>query len=69
VYSTFAGQVEVVDLLKQIGDTVSEGDIVAAVEAMKAKHDIRSPHAGKVAAIHVAIGDEIDSSQPIMTIA
>jgi pyruvate carboxylase subunit B len=69
VHSTFAGQVEVVDILKQVGDAVNEGDVVAAVEAMKAKHDIRSPHAGKVTAVHVSIGDEIDSSQPIMTIA
>ncbi len=69
VYSTFAGQVEVVDILKQVGDAVAEGDVVAAVEAMKAKHDIRSPHAGTVATVQVAIGDEIDSSQPIMTIA
>jgi len=69
VFSTFAGQVEVVDILKQVGDPVAEGDVVAAVEAMKAKHDIRSPHAGTVATVQVAIGDEIDSSQPIMTIA
>ena len=45
------------------------GVVVAAVEAMKAKHDIKSTIAGKVTAIHVAIGDEIDSSKPIMTIA
>jgi biotin carboxyl carrier protein len=27
--------------------------VVAAVEAMKAKHDIRSPYAGTVQAVHV----------------
>jgi biotin carboxyl carrier protein len=42
---------------------------VAAVEAMKAKHDIKTPCDGKVTAIHVKIGDEIDSSKPIMTLA
>jgi biotin carboxyl carrier protein len=42
---------------------------VAEVEAMKAQHDIKSPCDGKVAAVHVSIGDEVDSSQPIMTIA
>ena len=57
------------DILKRVGDTVREGDVVAAVEAMKAKHDIRSPHAGEVTGVHVAIGDEIDSSQPILTVA
>ena len=49
--------------------TIALGAVVAAVEAMKAKHDIKSPVAGKVTAIHVKIGDEIDSSNPIMTIA
>jgi biotin carboxyl carrier protein len=51
VHSTFAGSVEVVDLLVKQG------------------HDIKSPVAGQVTAIHVKIGDEIDSSNPIMTIA
>jgi pyruvate carboxylase subunit B len=69
VFSTFAGQVEVVDLIKKVGDSVKEGDVVAAIEAMKAKHDIKSKFAGTVSAVHVQIGDEIDSSQPIMTIA
>jgi pyruvate carboxylase subunit B len=69
VHSTFAGSVDVVDILVKIGDKVSEGTAVAAVEAMKAKHDIKSPVAGAVTAIHVQIGDEIDSSKPIMTIA
>lgn len=69
VFSTFAGSVEVVDILKKVGDTVKEGDVIAAVEAMKAKHDIRTPYGGTVTAVHVKIGDEIDSSRPIMTIA
>jgi pyruvate carboxylase subunit B len=69
VFSTFAGQVEVVDILKHVGDTVKEGDVVAAVEAMKAKHDIRAQFGGTVTAVHVKIGDEIDSTRPIMTIA
>jgi len=69
VHSTFAGTVEVVDILVKEGDQVSVGAVVAAVEAMKAKHDIKTTVAGKVTAIHVAIGDEIDSSKPIMTIA
>jgi len=69
VHSTFAGSVEVVDILVKEGDQVNAGTVVAAVEAMKAKHDIKTTVTGKVTAIHVAIGDEIDSSKPIMTIA
>jgi pyruvate carboxylase subunit B len=68
VYSTFAGAVEVVDILVRVGDRISEGDVIAAVEAMKARHDIRSPVGGTVRAVHAAIGKEIDRSTPIMTI-
>lgn len=69
VFSTFAGSVEVSDLKVKQGDTVTKGQVVANVEAMKAQHDILAPIDGKVEAIHVQIGDEIDSSKPIMIIS
>jgi len=69
VHSTFAGLVEIVDVLVRVGDRVEEGKVIAQIEAMKAKHDIRSPFAGSVTDVHVKIGDEIDSSKPIVTIA
>lgn len=69
VFSTFAGSVEVADVRVKVGDRVEEGGVVAVVEAMKATHDIRSPRAGSVTAVHVRPGDEIDSTAPIATIA
>jgi pyruvate carboxylase subunit B len=69
VYSTFAGSVEVVDVVVQPGQRIEEGAVVAAVEAMKARHDIRSPYAGTVQAVHVKVGDEVDSGRPIVTVA
>lgn len=69
VRSTFAGAVELTDILVSIGDTVRKGEIIAKVEAMKAQHDIVAPCDGKVTAIHVNIGDEIDQTKPIMTIS
>jgi len=68
VYSTFAGRVEVVDILVRIGDSVTKGQVVAKVEAMKAQHDIKAPTDGRVSSIEVRIGDEIDSSKPILNI-
>ena len=68
VFSTFAGSVDVSDIKVKVGDPVSKGQVVAHVEAMKAQHDILAPVGGKVAAVHVAIGDEIDSTQPMLTI-
>jgi len=68
VYSTFGGSVEVADILVSVGDAVATGQAVAKIEAMKATHDIKAPCDGVVAAIHVAIGDEVDSETPILTI-
>lgn len=68
VYSSFSGTVDVVDILVKVGDSVQKGQTVAQVEAMKAKHDIKTPRAGVVASIEVSIGDEIDSGKPIMSI-
>ncbi|MBU0473873.1 MAG: biotin attachment protein [Bacteroidetes bacterium] len=69
VFSTFAGTVDVVDILVKVGDSVSVGQVVAQIEAMKAKHDIKSQISGTVKEILIHIGDEIDASQPILTIA
>jgi pyruvate carboxylase subunit B len=69
VFSNFAGTVDVVDILVKVGDSVSEGQVVAQIEAMKAKHDIKSQMSGTVETIFIKVGDEIDSAQPILTIA
>jgi pyruvate carboxylase subunit B len=68
VFSTFAGTVDVVDILVKVGDDVAEGQVVAQIEAMKAKHDIKSPISGTAAEILIQIGDEIDATQPILKI-
>ena len=49
VYSPFSGTVELVDLKVKEGDAVTAGQVVAAVEAMKAEHDVRAPVAGRIA--------------------
>ncbi|MGB5847582.1 MAG: biotin/lipoyl-containing protein, partial [Ignavibacteriaceae bacterium] len=69
IYSSFSGTVDVVDILVGVNDTVKKGTVVAKVEAMKATHDIKSPKDGTVATINVAVGDEVDSANPIMTIS
>ena len=68
VFHPFDGSVEVVDILVRPGDKVEEGQVVAQVEAMKAKHSIKSHIKGTVAKINVKIGDEINSSTPILII-
>jgi len=69
VHSIFGGDVEVVDILVRVGDTVSKGMVVASIEAMKAKHDIKAPCDGVVSSIDVRIGDDIDATRSILTIS
>ena len=69
VFSVFSGEVEVIDILVNVGDQVTEGMVVASIEAMKAQHDIKAPCAGAVSSVNVRIGDEIDQSQCILTIS
>ena len=69
VYSTFAGSVEVSAITVKVGDKVTKGQTVARVEAMKAQHDIRTPVDGTVSAVHVRVGDEVDSAKPILTVS
>lgn len=69
IFSTFSGSVDVVDILVKVGDKVTKGQVVVQVEAMKAKHDIKSPQDGTISTINVEVGDEIDSTKPILTIS
>ena len=43
-------------------------EVVAAVEAMKAKHDVKAPCAGRVTAVHASIGNEVSAGKPILSI-
>ncbi len=47
---------------------LATGQVVAAVEAMKAKHDVKAPCAGKVVSIDAELGADVVAGQPIMTI-
>jgi pyruvate carboxylase subunit B len=68
VFSPFGGKVEVVALRVKEGDTVTAGQVVAAVEAMKAQHDVHTTVAGKVVQVHVGLGDEVGAGSPILSI-
>ena len=68
LFHPFEGIVQVVDVLVHEGDSVKEGQTVAFVEAMKAKHHIKSQVEGIVTKVNVKIGDEINSSTPIIII-
>lgn len=68
VFSPFEGKVEVVEINVKVGDQVTKGQTVAAVEAMKAKHDVLAPCDGKVTAIHATLGGEVSAGKPMLEI-
>jgi pyruvate carboxylase subunit B len=68
VFSPFEGKTELVEINVKPGDSVTEGQVLASVEAMKAKHDVKSPCAGTVASIDADLGADIEAGQPIMTL-
>jgi len=69
VFSPFQGKTELVEINVTTGDRVSAGQVVAAVEAMKAKHDVKAPCAGTVASIDAEIGADIEAGRSILTIS
>ena len=58
----------VVEIAVKEGDTVSEGQVVAVVEAMKMMNEIRAHNAGTVKTVHAKAGDTVESNAPLVTI-
>ncbi|MBE7703569.1 MAG: acetyl-CoA carboxylase biotin carboxyl carrier protein [Cyanobacteria bacterium SIG28] len=50
----------------EIGKTISEGDVVCIVEAMKLMNEIKAEHSGKVTQICVKNGDPVEFGQVLM---
>lgn len=54
------------DAFVKVGDTISEGDVVCIVEAMKMMNEIESEFSGKIVEICVSDGQIVEFGQPIM---
>lgn len=52
----------------RIGDTVTEGQTLLIIEAMKVMNQIRAPHAGRVAQILIADADAVEYGAALMLI-
>ena len=52
-----------------VGDTVSEGQVVAILEAMKMENELTAPASGKVKSIHVEKGSSVIENQVILQIS
>ena len=57
-----------VEIKVKVGDMVKKSQVVAGVEAMKAKHDVKAPIDGTVASVDATLGTEVSAGVPILTI-
>ena len=48
------------------GETVEAGQLLCTVESMKMNNPVRSPRAGVVAEVLVAVGDHVNYGQPMV---
>lgn len=57
----------IVAILVKPGESISRGDELCTLEAMKMKNAIRSNRAGTIASVEVNVGDQVGHGQVLMT--
>lgn len=62
-------EVTVIEVNVEVGDSISEDDIVIVLESDKATLDVPSPRAGTVSAVKVVEGDSVSAGTPILTLS
>lgn len=58
----------VLNLMVSKGDSVSEGDTLLVLEAMKMENEISSPYSGVVKDVHVTKGASVNTEDVLITI-
>ncbi|MDW8413552.1 MAG: biotin/lipoyl-containing protein [Acidobacteriota bacterium] len=58
----------VVNILRNVGDLVTEGQGVVVVEAMKMQNEMTAPKSGKVVKINVSVGQAVSSGEVLAVI-
>ncbi len=58
----------ILDVKVKVGDTVTEGQVIMVLEALKMENDIVAPSAGKIASINVNKGENVETNGLLATI-
>ena len=66
--SCASGDVFILELLVNVGDTVARDDDILTLETGKVALDIPTPVAGRVVAVHVTAGDTVDEGAPLISV-
>jgi pyruvate dehydrogenase E2 component (dihydrolipoamide acetyltransferase) len=64
-----AQPVTVIEIAVKPGDEVAVGDLLMLIESDKASMEIAAETAGRVVAVHVAVGDEVGTGTRVATLA
>ena len=56
------------DVSVAVGQSVTEGDRLIVLEAMKMEHVLRAPRDGVVASVHAALGDQVDAGTALVVL-
>ena len=55
-------------MLVSAGDAITEGDVIAVVEAMKMETEIKSPMSGTVKEVEIEVGDKVKTGDILVSI-
>lgn len=58
----------VLKVLVSNGDSISEGDVIAVIEAMKMETEIKSPLSGVIKSVEIEAGDKVKTGDVLVTI-
>ncbi len=64
-----AVDVDVIEVLVKVGDTINQDDPMLTLESDKASMEIPSPVAGTIEKVHVAVGDKVSEGSVVLTVA
>ncbi len=58
----------IISIAVKVGDWVTVGQELCVLEAMKMNNPIRSTVSGKVTAVHISVGQQIQHGAPLLTL-
>ncbi len=62
------GEVEVIEVLVSVGDSIAEEDGLITLETDKATMDVPSTHAGTVKEVFISVGDKVKQGSVVITL-
>ena len=59
----------IIEVTVQLGESVTRGQVLCILEAMKMENEIVAPHDGTIAAVSVTKGASVNAGDPMISLA